>query len=61
MTKSKLVHEFRIYLYADGTSAYRVLEHTEPKRDANGRFASRHAAAKPRTIFCPACGTKIVL
>ena len=32
MTKSKLVHEFRIYLYADGTSAYRVLEHTEPKR-----------------------------
>ena len=59
MTKSKLVHEFRIYLYADGTYAYRVLEHTEPKRDANGRFASK--CAKPRTIFCPNCGTKIVM
>lgn len=59
MTKSKLVHEFRIYLYADGTSAYRVLEHTEPKRDANGRFAPK--CARPRTIFCPACGTRIVL
>ena len=61
MTKSKLVHEFRIYLYADGTSAYRVLEHTEPKRDANGRFASRHARRERPAIYCPACGTKIVL
>lgn len=59
MAKSKLVHEFRIYLYADGTSAYRVLEHAEPQRDANGRFASKRA--RPRTIFCPNCGAKIVM
>ena len=43
MSKSKLVREVRIYLYADG----------------NGRFASKRA--RPRTIFCPNCGAKIVM
>ena len=60
MSKSKLVREVRIYLYADGNHEVRILEaRAEPKRDANGRFASKRA--RPRTIFCPNCGAKIVM
>lgn len=62
MNKSKLIREIRIYLYDNGAHEVRIVERAsqpQPKRDEHGRFASK--CARPRTIFCPNCGTKIVL
>ena len=63
MSKSKLVREIRIYLYADGNHEVRILEaRVVPKRDAAGRFVAKarphqRAEVSPDTLVaCPVCG-----
>lgn len=64
MTKSKLIREIRIYLYDNGAHEVRIVERAsrpQPQRDEHGRFAPKHARRERPAIYCPTCGTKIVL
>ena len=55
MTKSKLVREIRIYLYADGNHEVRVIDHTVVKP---AKPKSIREVTPATVVTCPKCGER---